>query len=85
MFEQLLSAIGGFITGIFGLLGDVFSGVVQIFYTPGTGDNPGELTFLGEVIAWTASAALVAAAVYVIYRLIKAAVGRLGGGVRAIG
>lgn len=84
MFEQLLDAISGFITGIFGLLGDVFSGVVQIFYTPGTGDTPGELTFLGEVIAWTAGAALVAAAIYVIYRMIKNAVGRLSGGVRAV-
>lgn len=85
MFEELLSAIGGFITGIFGLLGDVFSGVVQIFYTTGTDGAAGELTFLGEVIAWTAGAALVAAAVYIIYRLIRSAVGRLSGGVRAIG
>lgn len=84
MFEQLLSGIRSFVQEIFGLLGDVFSGVVQIFYTPGSGDTAGQLTFLGEVIAWTAGAALVAAAIYVIYRLIRRAVGALSGGVRAV-
>lgn len=85
MFSALLASIGSFITGVFDLIGDVFTGVVAIFYTPGTGDAAGQLTFLGEVIAWTAGVGLVGAAIYIIYRLIRSATSRLSSGVRAIG
>ena len=84
MFQALLSAITGFIGGVFDLIGSVFTGVVAIFYTPGVGDAAGELTFLGEVIAWGVGVGLVAAAIYVIYRLIRSVTNRLTSGVRAI-
>ena len=85
MFNALLASIGTFITGVFGLIGDVFTGVVAIFYTPGAEGAAGQLTFLGDVIAWTAGVGLVGSAIYIIYRLIRSATSRLSSGVRAIG
>lgn len=83
--NSILSAISDVLTQMWTLLGDVFSGVVQIFYTPGTGEAAGELTFLGEVIAFVGGASLAAVAIYVIYRLIRSAISRVSSGVRAIG
>lgn len=83
--NSILSAISDVLTQIWTLLGDVFSGVVQIFYTPGVGEAAGELTFLGEVIAFVGGASLAAVAIYVIYRLIRSAISRVSSGVRAIG
>lgn len=85
MFQALLTAITSFIGGIFDLVGSVFTGVVAIFYTTGADGAAGELTFLGEVIAWGVGVGLVAAAIYVIYRLIRSVTTRLTSGVRAIG
>lgn len=83
--NSILSAISDVLTQLWSLLGDVFSGVVQIFYTPGVGEAAGELTFLGEVIAFVGGASLAAVAIYVIYRLIRSAISSVSRGVRAIG
>lgn len=85
MFNAIITAIGTFLTGIFDLIGNAFSGVVGIFYTPGAEGAAGQLTLLGEAIAWTAGVGLVGAAIYIIYRLIRNATSRISSGVRAIG
>lgn len=80
MWQAIITGISSFLTSMFGLLSSLFSGVVSVFYT--TGENGGP-TILLEVIIFGAAAALVAAAVYVIVRLIRAAVAKLRGGVSA--
>lgn len=83
--NSILSAIGNTLDSLWELLGQTFTGVVGIFYTPGVGEAAGELTFLGEVIAFTGAASLAAVAIYIIYRLIRNAISRVSSGVRAIG
>lgn len=83
--NSILSSIGSTLDNLWELLGQTFTGVVEIFYTPGVGEAAGELTFLGEVIAFTGAASLAAVAIYIIYRLIKNAISRVSSGVRAIG
>lgn len=78
MWQAIITGISSFLTSMFGLLASLFDGVVSVFYT--TGENGGP-TILLEAIIFGAAAALVAAAVYVIVRLIKGAVARLRGGV----
>ena len=83
--NSILSAISDVLTQIWSLLGEVFTGVVQIFYTPGVGEAAGELTFLGQVIAFVGGATLAAAAIYIIYHMIRNAISGVSRGVRAVG
>lgn len=85
MLQAILDAIGGVISSIFELFVDVFGGVGALFYTPGADGAAGTLTILGEVLSWTGAVTLVAAAAYLIFRLVRAIVGRLGGSVRGLG
>ena len=84
VFSAILESAGGLLTKIFSLIGDAFNGVVSVFYTAGSGENPGKLTLIGSAMAFILGAALVAAAIYIIYRLITRVTGRVTGGVRAI-
>ena len=84
IFNAILNAAKTLLTTIFGLIGEAFSGVVSVFYTAGSGDNPGELTTIGYAMAFILGASLVTAAIYIIYRLILRVTGRVTGGVRAI-
>lgn len=44
----VFNALGSIITGMTGLIGDAFSGVVSLWYTAPTGnETTGSLTFLG--------------------------------------
>lgn len=44
----VFTALGDIVTGIVGIIGDSFSGVVSLWYTAPTGSNTtGSLTFLG--------------------------------------
>ena len=79
MWQSILSGIGGFLSGMFGLLTGLFSGVGAVFYTNNAA------TIILQALIFAAAAGLVAAAVYVIVRLIKSAVARLRGGVGAAG
>ena len=80
MWNAILTGIGDLLTSIFSLLGQVFSGVVSVFYTSGADGGP---TIILQALIFAAAAGLVAAAVYVIVRLIKSAIARLRGGVGA--
>lgn len=80
----MFSAVGDVLTSGFGLIGEALTGVTEIFYTTGT-DGAITLTFLGEVLAWGAGIGLVAAAIYLIVKLLRNVLARLSGGVRSIG
>ena len=82
--RAILDAAGGLLTNIFTLIGNAFDGVVSVFYTAGSGETPGKLTLIGSAMAFMLGAAIVAAAIYIIYRLITRVTGRVTGGVRAI-
>ena len=84
VFTAILQAAGGLLTDIFSLIGDAFNGVVSVFYTAGSGETPGKLTLIGSAMAFILGAALVAAAIYIIYRLITRVTGRVTGGVRSV-
>ena len=84
LFTSILESAGGLLTKIFSLIGDAFNGVVSVFYTAGSGETPGKLTLIGSAMAFILGAALVATAIYIIYRLISRVTGRVTGGVRAV-
>ena len=77
IWEVILTAVSGFFTSMFALLTGVFNGVSSVFWA----DNAP--TILLQVIIFGAAAALVAAAVYVITKLIKNATAKLKGGVNS--
>lgn len=79
---SILASIGEVLTSVFGVVADVFEGVLTIFYTPGAEGVAGSLTFLGEVIAFTMGATLAGIGIYVVIKLLKSAIGRIGSGVR---
>ena len=79
MWQAILTGIGGFLSGMFALISGAFTGVVSVFYANNTA------TIILQALIFAAAASLVAAAVYVIVRLIKSAVARLRGGVGAAG
>ena len=82
--RAILDAAGGLLTNIFTLIGNAFDGVVSVFYTAGSGETPGKLTLIGSAMAFMLGAAIVAAAIYIIYRLITRVTGRVTGGIRAV-
>lgn len=84
VFTAILKSAGELLTNIFSLIGDAFNGVVSVFYTAGSGETPGKLTLIGSAMAFILGAALVAASIYIIYRLITRVTGRVTGGVRAV-
>ena len=79
LWTSILTGIGGFLSGMFALISGAFTGVVSVFYANNTA------TIILQALIFAAAASLVAAAVYVIVRLIKSAVARLRGGVGAAG
>lgn len=84
MFTGIITGISSLLTQMFTLLGSLFSGVVALFWNaPTTENGTGSPTVLLEVIIFAAAASLVGAAVYVIVRLIRGAVGRLRGATNA--
>lgn len=81
MLGAFLTEAGNLLSNIFGLIGQAFTGVVNIFYT--SGENP-QLTFVGQVMALVLGASLAAAAIYVIVRLVKSIGGRITRGARNV-
>lgn len=84
MINQLLTTAGSFIQDIFGLIGNAFSGVAAIFYTPGVGDTPGQLTDIGQIMAFVVGASLVGAAIYGLVRLLRSSLGKVTGAARKV-
>lgn len=76
IFNTIISKITNYLTGLFSAVGLTFSSAISIFY------NNSQLTFLGEIIAWGVGIGLVAAAIYVVYRLIKNSASKLASGIK---
>lgn len=76
IFNTIILKISDYLVGLFNVIGLTFSSSISIFY------KNNELTFIGEVIAWTSGVGLVAIAIYVIYRLIKNSALKLKSGVK---
>ena len=79
IFTALIAAIGTFIGSVFGIVSDVFTGVVSIFYSTETG-----ATVLLQALALGAAATLAGVGIYVIVRLIKGAIARTRGATGSI-
>ena len=58
MISEIFETIGESITGFMGNLTSVFGSITSLFWTPGTGSDPGSLTLLGVVLLITAGVAL---------------------------
>lgn len=84
MINQLLTTAGSFLTDIFGLIGNAFSGVAAIFYTPGVDGAAGQLTDIGQIMAFVVGSSLVGVAIYVLVRLLRSALGRISGAARKV-
>lgn len=67
IFETLGSIVSSFVT----MLVSLFESVVDIFYTPGTGDTQGELTIVGVLMLIGLGTGLVIWAFSYIRRLIR--------------
>lgn len=67
IFETLGSIVSSFVT----MLVSLFESVVDIFYTPGTGEAPGELTIVGVLMLIGLGTGLVIWAFSYIRRLIR--------------
>ena len=84
MINQLLTTAGSFLKDIFGLIGNAFSGVAAIFYTPGVDGAAGQLTDIGQIMAFVVGASLVGVAIYVLVRLLRSALGRISGAAKKV-
>ena len=71
MINALFTAISEIVTAFIGVLTSLFSGVTSIFYTPGTGSDPGQLTVVGTLMLIALSTGLVMWAIYFIRGLIR--------------
>lgn len=67
LFAELAVIVQAFIT----LLVTLFTNVVSIFYTAGTGSDPGSLTIVGELFLISAGTGLVIWAIYWIRSLVR--------------
>lgn len=66
-FEELGSIASSFVTFLTGL----FQSVVALFWTPGTGSDPGQLTVLGTFVLIGIATGLVMWAFYFIKNMIR--------------
>lgn len=71
MVAQIFSVLGDIVTGFSGLVVNMFQAVVNIFYTAGTGSDPGELTIVGTLSLMALGTSLVIWGIGFIRRLIK--------------
>lgn len=67
LFEELTNIASAFVT----FLASLFQSVVAIFWTPGTGSDPGSLTFVGTLMLIAIATGLVMWALYFIKNLIR--------------
>lgn len=59
MITQIFQVLGDIISAFASLVVDLFSSVVSIFYTAGTGSDPGSLTIVGTLTLIGAGVGLV--------------------------
>ena len=67
MISAIFGVIGDAITAFATCLASAVTSVTSMFYTPGSGSDPGQMTFLGTLILVVVGVGLV----YYAFRLIK--------------
>ena len=73
MVDQIFTVLGNIASGFAGLLVSLFNAVVSIFYTAGSGQDPGQLTVVGILALISLGTGLVIWAFNYIKRLITSA------------
>lgn len=77
MAELILDGISTSITGIGTFFVNGFNAVAPIFYTPGVGEAPGELTFVGWLVVLAIGAGVVSSLLSMVFGLLgKIRIGR---------
>lgn len=71
MINAIFQAISDIVTAFVQVLVSLFNGVTSIFYTPGTGNDPGQLTVVGTLMLIALATGLVIWAIYWIRSLIR--------------
>lgn len=71
MISAIFDAISEIVTAFVSTLVSLFSQVVNVFYTPGSGSDPGSLTLLGTLMLIALSTGLVMWGIYFIRSLIR--------------
>lgn len=71
MVSAIFTEIGSIVTAFVTLLGNVFTGVAGLIYTPGSGSDPGSLTVLGTLLLISLATGLVIWGFYFIRSLIR--------------
>lgn len=59
MVQDFIELVGEWLEGMLGWLGDIFTGVTALFYTPAVGENPGGFTFLGILMLFGIAVGLI--------------------------
>jgi len=72
MIAEIFQTIGEAITGFATALSSAVTSVAGMFYTPGSGDNAGQLTFLGSLLLIAVGVGVV----YWVFRLIRGLIAR---------
>ena len=71
MITAIFDAITTIVNAFIALLVNLFTQVVSVFYTPGTGSEPGQLTLVGTLMLISLSTGLVMWGIYFIRSLIR--------------
>lgn len=71
MISAIFDAITSIVNAFVGVLTNLFTQVASVFYTPGTGNDPGQLTLVGTLMLIALSTGLVMWAIYWIKSLIR--------------
>ena len=71
MVSSIFATLGDIVSAFASLLVDLFSSVVAIFYTAGSGSDPGQLTIVGTLMLIALATGLVIWAFNFIRRLIR--------------
>lgn len=72
MINDIFTAVGEAVTAFSGALASSITSVTGMFYTPGSGSDPGQLTVLGTLLLIAVGVGLV----YWAFRLIKGLIRR---------
>lgn len=71
MVSAIFEAISEIVQSFIEVLGSLFTGVAGLIYTPGVGENPGQLTVLGTLMLIALGTGLVVWGFYFIRSLIR--------------
>lgn len=71
MIQDFIKIVGDWIMGMIGWLGKIFTGITELFYQTGVGEEPGAFTFLGTLMLFGLAVGLVYFGINFIRRLIQ--------------